>query len=164
MNRFFVWLHTLRSIVLAFRVIAFERFGMVVLTIWAALSLLIVLPVAVVDPSAAAVVAAAAALLYPLVRKAADTRRHRLIRIGDRIEYARTDDDEDYRQRFAVGAVLRYLDAEEVRRTGMYDPLRMEDARHFYLVGSADATDVVTFDQVVGIEIDGPEDDKKGSI
>lgn len=163
MDRVFVWLHTLRSIALAFRIIAFERFGTVFLTIWIAFSLLVVLPAAFVDVRAAAAAALISALLYPFVYRAAYARRYRLIRIGDRIEYACMDDGTDYRQRFATGVVLRRLGAEDVRRMGMYDPLRMEDARRFYLLRSADATEIVTLDRIVGIEIDGLEDDKKGT-
>jgi len=158
MPKMLMWLQGLRSLLLALRIIAFEKSDAVVCIVWAAAALPVVLALtmtSLLDGTAA--LAAAVVLFFPL-REWGRRNRYRLIRTADRVEYADTDRFEESRiQRFASGVVLRRLGLGEMKMTGQYDPELMEGERWFFVVSSPGATRVVPFGWIVGIDIGAEE-------
>ena len=155
MPRALLWIQYVRSVLLALRVIAFERTDEAALTVWTGLTLLAVVPLLAVSiPSGLAALGIMVVLFFAF-RRWARRSRSRLVRTADRIEFAETMTDEnDFRQRFLTGVVLRRMGKKDVQCSGEYDPALMEQSRWFFIVRSADGTRIVPEDQVVGIEID----------
>jgi len=155
MPRLLLWLHSLRSLFLALRVIAFEKTDAAVFILWAAVSMFAVAVFLMRSLSSAAAALSVMAVLFFILRGWARRNRFRLIRTADRIEYADVDSDEqEYRQRFATGIVLRRLSAEDVKRTGEYDADLMEESRWFFIVRSPQRTRIVPSGWIVGIEFE----------
>ncbi|GEM_PF-4096600 len=146
---------TLRSFLFAFRVIAFEKPAATLAVGWFVLSL----PAAAVAFSLSVetglgALLAAGLLFVPLSRRAS-AFRERLIRPGDRIEFARYDEaDDSYRQRFGVGVVLQRLSEDAARRSGRLDGIMTEGSRRFFLVQSGKEVLLIPSAWIVGIEID----------
>ncbi len=162
MKKIWMWIYYLRSVTLALRVIAFERFDAFFLGGWAVVSVAVILPSAVISGRTGMGAAVTMLLLYRPMKSLLQKRRYRLVRIGDRIEYAVMEADGDYRQRFETGVVLERFGMEDVKDMKGFDAELMEGSRHFYLIRNADGTRIVTLEQVVGIEIDTLEENTKG--
>jgi hypothetical protein len=144
----------LQEMVRAFRIIAFEKTDAVVLGLMLALALPLLLMLLQLSTLDAAIGAAAAGVCFYWVRRWGRANRFRLIRTADRVEYAVADMDEnDYKQRFVTGVVLHRMENEEAEHSSTYSELLMAQSRHFFLVQSPEATRVVPFEWVVGIEI-----------
>jgi len=156
MPRFRMLLAYLRSLLLAFRVIAFEKTDAAAAAVWLPLALLIVLPSVLHSAAAGTAALAAAAALFFGMRFWARRNRFRLIRTADRVEFADVDagDADERRQRFATGVVLRRLESEAAGRMQGYSAELMEESRCFFLVASAQKTRIVPFEWIVGIEIE----------
>jgi hypothetical protein len=155
-----LWLQSARSVLLALRIIAFEKTDETSLGIWTAVTL----PVTVVlfatsVPSAAFIFLGVMTAFFFVFRRGMRRSRFRLVRIADRVEYADVSTTEDdYRQRFTTGVVLQRMGPEDVKRSGKFDPDTMGEAKHFYLVRSRSGTRIIPFEMIVGIELDGLED------
>ncbi|MHC3995213.1 hypothetical protein ACXWTF_10320 [Thiomicrolovo sp. ZZH C-3] len=159
MAKVLVWLQYLRTLILAFRVIAFEKSDEAALVVWGALTVL----VAAVAFTYTVVAGGAALLLMGTlwfgVRGWARQNRYRLVRTADRVEFADIDTAaDDYRQGFSTGVVLRRMETEDVKRTGEYDEALMAGSRWFFVVSAPGKTRIVPCERVVGIEIDGEGD------
>jgi hypothetical protein len=155
MPKLLLWLQYVRSVLLALRIIAFEKTDETALAAWAALTLLTVLPLATVSLQSGLVALAVMGVFFFAFRRWVRRNRARLIRTADRIEFADVQTDEqDYRQRFLSGIVLRRMREEDVKRSGEYDPALMEGSHRFFIVRSADKTRIIPEAQIVGIEID----------
>lgn len=156
MPRLLLWLHSLRSLFLAVRVIAFEKTDAAVFVLWAAVALFAAALFLMHSLSSAAAALIVMAVLFYVLRGWARRNRFRLIRTADRVEYADIDAsaEQEFRQRFAIGIVLRRLSAEDVKRTGEYDADLMEESRWFFIVRSPQRTRIVPSGWIVGIEFE----------
>lgn len=159
MPKVLLWLQYVRSVLLALRVVAFEKTDEAALTVWSALTLFVVLPFLTISvPEGLGALAVMAALFFPF-RGWARRNRARLIRTADRVEFADAETDEnDFRQRFLTGVVLQRMGKADVERSGEYDPALMAESRWFYLVRSAQKTQIIPSERIVGIEIDTLKD------
>ena len=155
MPKLLLWMQYVRSVLLALRIVAFEKTDETALAVWSALTLLTVLPVWAVSMPEGLAALGVMGVLFFAFRRWARRNRSRLVRTADRVEFADAKMDEnDYRQRFLTGIVLRRMGREDVKRSGEYDPALMEESRWFFIVRSAERTHIVPGEQVVGIEID----------
>ena len=155
MAKWLLWMQSVRSVLLALRMIAFEKTVETAAGVWSALTLLIVLPLLAVSVTAGVSAAGLMGLLFFPFRRWMISNRYRLIRTADMVEYAETMTDEnDYRQRFTAGVVLHRMKRQDVVRTGKYDPERMEGCRAFFMIRSSAGTYIVPAESIVGIEID----------
>lgn len=155
MPRWGMVLAYIRSLILALRIIAFEKSGETVLLLWAGPALMAVAVCFLYSAVCGFTAAGVTLLLYYGARRWALANRFRLIRPGDRIEYANMmQKDEGYRQRFETGVVLKRLTREDVARSGGLDAEQREMSRWFYLVRSGRHTRIVPLEWIVAIEID----------
>ncbi|WP_345985085.1 hypothetical protein WCX49_10730 [Sulfurimonas sp. HSL-1656] len=158
MSRVLAWLQYLRTLSLAFRVIAFEKTDEAALIMWGALTLFVTLLCFVLSTVAGAAALSGMGALWFAVRGWARRNRYRLIRTADRVEFADLDTaDDDYRQGFSTGVVLRRLDVDDVKRTGEYDAELMAGNRWFFVVTAPEKTLIVPCERIVSIEIDTEE-------
>jgi membrane protein implicated in regulation of membrane protease activity len=155
MPKILLWLQSLRTLFLAFRVIAFEKTDASVFVLWAAVTIFAVAVFLMHSLPSAAVALIVMAVLFFVIRGWARRNRFRLIRTADRVEYADADSGEhEYRQRFDTGVVLQRLNTEDVKRTGEYDTDLMEESRWFFVVRSPQKTRIVPSEWIVGIELE----------
>ncbi|WP_345987525.1 hypothetical protein WCX18_10350 [Sulfurimonas sp. HSL1-2] len=161
MSRGLAWLQYLRTLSLAFRVIAFEKTDDAALVIWGALTAFVTLLCFVLSTAVGISALVGMGLLWFAVRGWARRNRYRLIRTADRVEFADMDTaDDDYRQGFSTGVVLRRLDPDDVKRTGEYDAELMAGNRWFFVVTAPEKTLIVPCERVVSIEIDTGEEQR----
>jgi len=159
MSRTAAWLQYLRTLLLVFRVIAFEKTDAAAFAVWGALTLFAMLSGFAVSPAGGATALLLMTLFWFAVRGWARRNRCRLIRTADRVEYADTDTAaDDFRQGFVTGVVLRRLETEDVKRTGEYDEALMAGERWFFVVRASEKTRIVPCGRIIGIEIDDREE------
>ncbi|UFS62103.1 hypothetical protein LOH54_10635 [Sulfurimonas sp. HSL-3221] len=155
MAKLLAWLQYLRTLVLAFRVIAFEKIDEAAFVVWGALTIFVAAVAFTYTVAAGGVALLGMVTLWFGVRGWARKNRCRLIRTADRVEFADVDTAaDDYRQGFSTGVVLRRMETEDVKRTGEYDEALMAESRWFYVVSAPKKTLIVPCDRIVGIEID----------
>jgi len=158
MTKILLWLQYLRSVVLALRIVAFEKSDEAAAVVWTALSLPLLITSFVYSLGDGFATLVAVWFLFFIFRKWARRNRFRLIRTADRVEFADAETDEnDYRQRFLTGVVLRRMGIEDVKRSGEYDTELMEGGSRFFLVRSPERTRIVPAERIVGIELDSLE-------
>jgi hypothetical protein len=150
-----MWAAYLRGLLLSLRVVVFEKPETAVTLLWSGPALLAVLVMLMYSVQAALVTSAVMLLALAALRRWARTNRYRLVRTGDRIEFADvTAPDEGYVQRFASGVVLRRMTKEDVVRSGAYEAERMEPEKRFFLVRTPEKTMIVALAWIVGIELE----------
>lgn len=155
MPRWAMGLAYIRSLILAFRIIAFEKTGETVLLLWAGPALITVLVFFMYSVISGIAAMGVTLLLYYGLRRWALTSRFRLIRPGDRIEYAKvTENDEGHRQQFEAGIVHQRLTREDAERTGKLKTDLMGMSKWFYLVSSDKQTRIVPLEWIVSIEFE----------
>ena len=155
MPKWLVWLAYLRSLMLSFRVIAFEKSAETVLVLWAAPALLTVAVFFMNSVLSGFAAICVTLLLYYGVRRWAFANRFRLIRPGDRIEYAKvTQRDEGYRQRFETGVVLKRMKQEVAERSREFNAELMGMSEWFYLVSADEQMRIVPLEWIVSIAFD----------
>ncbi|WP_345972329.1 hypothetical protein [Sulfurimonas diazotrophicus] len=155
MAKVLAWLQYLRTIVLAFRVIAFEKTDEAALVAWGALTILVAAVTFTYTAAAGGAALLGMGVLWFGIRGWARRNRCRLVRTADRVEFADIDTAADaYRQGFTVGVVLRRMETEDVKRTGEYDEALMAESRWFFVVSAPGKTRIVPCERIVGIEID----------
>jgi len=158
MTKILLWMQYLRSVLLALRIIAFEKTDEAAAVVWSVLTLPVLIASFFYSPREGLVVLAAVWLSFFVFRNWARRNRYRLIRTADRVEFADAGVDEnDYRQRFLSGVVLRRMGPEDVKRSGEYDTALMEGTLQFFLIRSSDRTKIVPSEQIVGIELETQE-------
>lgn len=158
MSRFAQWLHYFRSLLLAFRVVAFEKPGLASALAWLPFATLFILVAWSVSPAAGGIVSVAALAAYFGFRRWCVRNIYRLVRPSDRIEYAvMGTENEGYRQSFEEGFVIRTMHRDDVRRSGALPDDLIEGSEHFFLVRTRKKNRIVAFDWITGIEIDNDE-------
>ena len=153
------WWQELRSVLLALRVIAFEKIDTAVLVVWGCLTLPVLLIALPYGYRSAVVILAVAGVLFFLLRRWARENRFRLIRPSDRVEFADVNGSEEETplQAFEKGVVLRRMPRETIEQTAAYDPQLMERSRWFYAVATPSGMRIVAYEWIVGIEIESGE-------
>ncbi len=160
MSRLMLWLQSLRSVLLALRIIAFEKTDETALAIWGVMTLPLTVVFFIITTlgTALAVLGGMAVLFFPF-RLWMRRNRFRLVRVADRVEFADAEVAEDaYRQHFLNGVVLQRMGVEDVKRSGKYSEETMGGEKHFFLVRSRAGTRIIPVELIVGIELDGLED------
>lgn len=160
MSRFIHWLQSVRSVLLALRIVMFEKTDESALGVWAVVTLpLTAVPYVTSGAFEAFSILGVMAVLFFFFRRGMRRNRFRLVRVADRVEYADVSTEEEaYRQRFITGVVLQRMGVEDVKRSGKYDSETMEGEKHFFLVRSSSGTRIIPIELIVGIELDGLED------
>lgn len=157
MNSFLNLLAYLRTLLLVFRVFAFERTATAALVLWAVLCVPFVLAMATLSWKALAVSAVAALVLLMPIRAGVRSQRYRLVRVADRIEFADAETAaDDVIQRFGHGVVLQRMHREAAQHSGA-DAL-LQEGRWFFLVRTPERTRIVALDMIVSIETDIEEE------
>lgn len=144
------WWHYLKTLTLVFRVILYEKLSTVFMLLWwvmiGSIAIIgssdwrIVLPVLVVG-----------LLLYRPVWKMVLGGKYRLIRRGDTVEYSEPSESLS-EQKFETAKVLRFMTAENVAASNMFDAEHLELYSHFYLVDSGKKNRVIPYEWIVSIE------------
>lgn len=146
------WLQSARSLLLALRVIMFEKTTSVAALLWSALFVVLIAPLVTVSTGSAMVLLIVAVALYFPFARWAYAQRFRLIRPADRVEFAELGSvDATPLQGFAAGIVLQKLCRDDVARTGVE---LAGQSLWYYLVRTADKTAIVPFDWIISIELD----------
>jgi hypothetical protein len=147
---------TFGALLLAFRIMAFERCRAAGTVVGAAFTLPFVLVAFTVSAMAGAVVVVVAVAGTVLLTRRFCRNRAWLVRPGDTVEYAVVGDADGFRQRFERGTVVERMDTETLRRTGRYDETLMAGQNTFFLVAAKEGVRVVALEWITGIEI-GPD-------
>jgi len=155
MPKVWLWLHYVHSLLLAGRIIVFEKTDTAAALVWTGVTLTVALIAAAYSTPLGLGVAGMMGILFFGFRGWVRRQRYRLIRTADRVEYAEFGSGEtDYRQRFVSGVVLQRLGRDDVKRTGGYDAQLMDESKWFFIVKSPKQTKIVPFEWIVAIEID----------
>ena len=145
-----MWLWYLGALWRGIRAIMLERTRTSALVFWSALSLGLILAALSVSAIAALIVFGGAVLFYFPFDVRARKNAWRLIRAQDRIEFATPQTE----MAFEHGNVVIRLTQDEVRRSGGFDPLLVDDFTHFCLVEQDGATSIIPFEWIIGIELE----------
>lgn len=138
---------------LAIRVIVFEKYKRVVITIWWVTALAVgYLVNSLWCGSGFMVLAIAVAMQRNYVRRM-EQLKSRLIRIGDRIEFAKEEED-GYVQQFESARVLRKMRGEDVAISGFFSDEMVPFYSHFYLVEMEDKNAIIPYEWILSIELD----------
>ncbi|GEM_PF-5909731 len=142
------WLY-IRSILLALRVVVFERFRLAVAVVWGTISITISIFIAVINPYIALVYLLVATLMYEQIFRLLATYKHHLIKMGDTVEFIPKQDESSYIQKFSRGVVIQRVDPKDIEipdAQGLYE--------HLFLLRTAKETVIVAFEHIVSIEIE----------
>lgn len=155
MYKAMVWGASLRSLLLSLRVIAFEQPKIAMMAVWTGPALLAVLVALMYSAQAALVTAALMGAVLLFLLQWAQANRYRLVRVGDRIEFADvTISEEEHVQQFSSGVVLKRMTRADAMRTAFFDAQLMENERWFFLVRSQKKMTMITLAWVINIELD----------
>ncbi len=149
----FKWWLYLRSIYLSFRVIAFDRFATTVAILLTFVAIFFISMAAVIDIYIAIFIGVALFFSYGLILKLALRHKHRLIKIGDEVEFTTHTDDNSLTQQFARGIVIDKLNQESVRQSKKFDDDFVDLYKNYFLIRSPKDVHITPSEQVVGIEI-----------
>lgn len=138
---------------LALRIVLFEKYGFVVTLFWWMLVTLGALFAFLVHPAAGSALLLLGALLFKRMKRVMLRNRYRLIRQGDRVEYALSDAD-PFTEQFATAKVLQYLRREDAAHTSLFDPELLPFYRHYYLVKTGKKSIIIPYEWIYAIELD----------
>jgi hypothetical protein len=138
---------------LALRIVLFETYISAVTLLWWMLVGFVAIVAFLAHWAAGAVVLLFGALLFRRAKALMLTYRYRLIRRGDRVEYALPEADA-LAEQFATAKVLQYLRREDVSKTSLFDPELLPFYSHFYLVKTGKKNGIIPFEWIVSIELD----------
>jgi hypothetical protein len=79
--------------------------------------------------------------------------RYRLIRRGDRVEFA-VPEAEAFAEQFATVKVLQYLNREGAEKTRLFDPDLLPFYSRYYLVKNGKKNSVIPYEWIYSIEFD----------
>ncbi|RLA69532.1 MAG: hypothetical protein DRG24_08325 [Epsilonproteobacteria bacterium] len=147
------WLSYIRSISLALRSVLFEQFAVSVKILWGTFVLFWVLIGAVISFWLALAIAFTGVVLLRSIFRGALKHKYRLIKKGDRVEYALADENEMIQQ-FTIRKVRHYLSKDALAQTKLFDPEQIGFYEHYYLVDDGKKSVAIPFDWINSIEID----------
>lgn len=135
------------------RLVMFEKFSFILLVVWWMLAFAAAFAARGLYSGSEFVVLAAAFLLQKRFYRMMEPSKSRLIRIGDRVEFAQ-DEQESYIQKFETGKILRKMRGEDVLKTGLFSEELIPMYSHFYLVEMDDKNAVIPYEWVLSIDFE----------
>lgn len=141
------------SLWLAIRIVVFEKYRRVVLTVWWVTALLLGYLVNSLWCGSGFMVLAIAVTLYRQYAQFMEKFKPRLIRIGDRVEFAQ-EEEGGYIQKFGSARVLRRMRGEDVAISGFFSDELLPLYSHFFLVEMADQNTIIPYEWVLSIEVE----------
>jgi hypothetical protein len=138
---------------LALRIVLFEKYVPAVTLLWWMLVGIGAVCAFLVHWIAGSALFVFGVLLFRKVKALMLKYRYRLIRRGDRVEYALPDADA-LAEQFATASVLQYLRREDVAHTSLFDPELLPFYSHYYLVKTGKKNSVIPYEWIVSIELD----------
>ncbi len=152
MNRELFWRHII-ALRLAVRIIVFEKYRRVMLTLWWTTALLLgYLTNSHLCGSGFMMLAIAVAGQRSYLRWA-QKRKSKLIHVGDRVEFAEEEED-GYIQKFGSGRILRQMRGEDVAISGFFSNELIALYSHFYLVEMEEKNTIIPYEWILSIEPD----------
>lgn len=152
LNKKLFWLY-ITSMWRSLRLVLFEKYTLALTVIWWVSAFVLAFVVHGLWIGSGFIVLAVAFLLQKRFYGFMASSKSKLIRIGDRVEFAE-DQEESYIQKFKSAKVLRKMRNEDVAKTGLFSEELIPFYSHFYLVEMEDKNAVIPYEWILSIDLE----------
>ncbi len=152
LNKKLFWLY-LTSMWLSIRLVMFEKFTFILTVLWWVMAFIVAFVARGLLSGSEFVVLAVAFLLQKRFYRLMQSSKSKLIRIGDRVEFAE-DQENSYIQKFKSAKILRKMRGEDVLKTGLFSEELIPFYSHFYLVEMDEKNAIIPYEWILSIDLE----------
>ncbi len=152
LNKKLFWLY-LSSMWLSIRLVLFEKYTLVLTVLWWVLAFVVAFVLHGFWSGSGFIALAVAFFLQKRFYRFMEPSKSKLIRIGDRVEFAE-DQEDSYIQKFKSAKILRKMRGEDVAMTGLFSEDLIPFYSHFYLVEMDDKNAIIPYEWILSIDLE----------
>jgi len=134
------------------RLVLFEKYNFYITVLWWVIAFVVAFVVRGLYAGLGVVVILIAVVLQKRFVKWMQQHKARLIRKGDRVEFAQ-DEAEGYIQKFESGKVLEKMRGEDVLLSGLFSEELVPLYSHFYLIEMEQKNTIIPYEWILSIDV-----------